>query len=72
MESDSKLICKRGIHHHTHNLEIKDISRHSNILRFAYNRQCLDVHSNKQFYAELWVESDMEIFSQLECKVGGK
>lgn len=72
MESDSKLICRKGRHHFTYNLETRDTMRYSNMLRFAYNRHCLDVHSNNQFYAELWIESDMRIFPKLECKVGGR
>lgn len=72
MESDSKLICKRGRHHFTFDLETIDTLRHSNTLRFAYNRHCLEIHSNNQFYAELWIESNMDIFSQLECKVGSR
>lgn len=72
MESDSKLICRRGRYYFTHGLEMRDTTRYSNMLIFAYNRYCLDVHSNNQSYAELWIDSNMDIFSHLECKVGGR
>lgn len=73
MEPDSKLICRRGRHHFTYNLEMRGVLQQINGLRFAYNRSCLDVHSNNQSYAELWIESDKDIFSHLECKkVGGR
>ena len=72
MESDSKLICRRGRHHVTHTLETRDTLRHSTILRFAYNRHCLNAESNNRFYTELLIESGIDIFPKLECKVGGR
>lgn len=68
MESYSKPIYKISRHHVTHTLETRGTLHYNNMLRFAYNRHCLDVHSNDQFYAELWIESNMDVFCHLEYK----